>query len=476
MPARAATVTGRHTRPHAPLGQAARNAASRILVVGLNAAAGIVTARALNPDGRGISALAIAVAGATVSLGFLSVEQAHVQLWKGRRDAVIANSVLLGPAVGAVAAIVGTAVVWLGAHFGVLDVHPGILLLALAAVPASVTGLYLSTALVLDARVSLVNRAMVWVGVLQCVVTFGMALTGSLTPGSVVAIWSGSAFAMLLVLLAGARPALRRRDPTLARQALALGVRLHPGSVALYLTYRLDVLVLGALATPTAVGLYALAVTVGELTRIPTEAVRGVFLPRQAEGDRAASADVTAVATRVSVALAAVCVGGLCLVAPVLIPLAYGHDFADSVHALYALGPGLFMVQAGRQIGAYLIKHDRPFVVSALPTVAVLANAGANLLLIPRWGLIGCGLSASLGFTLMTVGQAVRFCRTTGVRWHRLLPGPGDVVLVRRRLASRRPATAVAVPEHSPRQRSTAGTTATDGDLVATPADPDGRR
>ena len=471
-------MTGRTLLPAQPrssLRQATRSAAARVLVVGLNAAAGIIVARALQPEGRGVSAMVIAVAGTTIALGYLSVEQAHVLLWPGRRDEIVANSVLLGPAVGALAALGAALVVWVGTSLGVMVLHPGMLAVALVSVPAAITALYLGTALVLDARVAVVNRSMLCVAVLQCGVTLLLAAMGSLTPGWVVTIWSASSTVALLVLLAGARPRLRCWSPTLARRAVSVGMRFHPGSASLYLTYRLDVLILGALASPAAVGLYTLAVTLGELTRIPTEAVRGVFLPRQAEGDRPDAAEVTARATRISALLAAVSVGGLCLTAPVLVPIAYGTAFADSVHALYALGPGLFALQAGRQIGAFLIRHDRPLIFSALPMAALAVSIAANLALIPRWGIVGCALAASVSYTLLTTAQVARFCRATGIPWHRLLPGPAEIVMLRRWLArSTRLVGVLPSAGSAQRKQSVVGPPPED-ELVAAPAAATGR-
>ncbi|WP_347404772.1 polysaccharide biosynthesis C-terminal domain-containing protein [Micromonospora sp. WMMD1102] len=416
------------------MGQATWNAVARVLVLGLNAASGVLVARALLPEGRGVTALVIATATTTIALGYLSVEQSHVRLWAGRRDEILANSVLLGPTVGVLAALGSALLLWAGTWFGITVASPELLAMALASVPAGITALYLNGALTLDAQIALVTRSMLYVAVLQFGATALLAAAGWLTPGWVVAIWSASSASALLVLLARERPRLRFWNPGLARRAISLGLRFHPGSAALNLTLRLDVFILGALTSSAAVGLYALAVTVGGFARIPAEAVRGVFLSRQAEGELGDAVEATTRATRISTLLAAISVGGLCATAPVLIPLAYGVAFADSVRAMYALGPGLFLMHAGRQIGAYLIRCDRPLVVSAFPTAALGVNIVLNLVLIPRWGIVGCALAASVSYAVLTLAQVVRFCRMTGVRWRRLLPAAAEIAMLRQLL------------------------------------------
>ena len=52
-----------------------------------------------------------------------------------------------------------------------------------------------------------------------------------------------------------------------ARRAVSLGVRMHPGAASWFLLYRSDVIILNAMTTPAMVGLYTAAVTIAELTR-----------------------------------------------------------------------------------------------------------------------------------------------------------------------------------------------------------------
>ncbi len=76
-----------------------------------------------------------------------------------------------------------------------------------------------------------------------------------------------------MLLVPAARPRVRRSTHGWPRRSLSLGARYHAGAVALYLTQRLDVILLGVLASTHAVGLYTVAVTFAELARIPTDAL-----------------------------------------------------------------------------------------------------------------------------------------------------------------------------------------------------------
>jgi O-antigen/teichoic acid export membrane protein len=412
------------TRPAQARG-AVRALGTRFGLVIVGGATGVVISRALHPEGRGTYALVVAFASAAMAIGHLSLDQAHIALWPGRRAAVTANGAVLGPVLGGLAALGAGALAWTGLSGLGAAAHSGLLLVALLSVPPAVTVLYLSNILVLGARVATVDWATLTGGVLQCGALLGLAAAGRLSVGWVVWIWALSTAAPLLLILPVARPRLRDFDRWVARRSVSQGLRYHGGSAALYLTYRLDVLILGGMASAAAVGLYTLAVTLAELIRIPTEALARASLSRQAADDLAVVAAVTVRATRMSVLLAGASVGGLCAAAPVLVPAAYGADFAASVPALYALAPGLFALCAGRQVSAYLVRLNKPLTMSALSVAALVVNVAVNLVLIPSWGIVGCALASSASYTLIAAGQVYRFCRATGTPATRLLPGAG---------------------------------------------------
>src|SRR5947209_15244566 len=79
----------------------------------LAAVAAVIIARCLRPDGRGEVTVLVTIATTAFTLGHLSVAQAQVVLWRDARRAIPANALLLGPAVGVLAAAV-TALVTVG--------------------------------------------------------------------------------------------------------------------------------------------------------------------------------------------------------------------------------------------------------------------------------------------------------------------------------------------------------------------------
>jgi O-antigen/teichoic acid export membrane protein len=396
----------------------------------LGALMGVVVNRALGPDGRGAYAVLVTVTTTALNLGHLSIEESHVTLWSRVRDsdAITANSLLFGIVLGGLCSVAG-AVVVLSLGPGIVPVPGhGLLAVALVVIPCAMCERLLARIMVLRARIEINN----WSGLLSvslhCGALYVLGATGSLTLWWVVVLWTASVAMPLALLLPAARPRLRSRDIGLARRALRMGLRYHIGLVSVFLLLRLDILILNAMTTSVAVGLYAVAVTVMELSRVAPDAIANLATPRQLEGDEESAAAFTVRATRLAALVAAVCTGLTCVAAPVVIPAVYGWAFAGSIGPLLGLAPGLWIIGASRPVVTFLLRLDRPLLNSATAIAALAVNVGLNLMLIPSYGIMGSAFASSLGYATLAALQIAWFARATRTPLRRVIPGRSDAL------------------------------------------------
>ncbi len=409
-------------------GKVAHTVAARAALLMFAGLSGVVIARALQPEGRGAYAVIVTIASITLSVGHLSIEQSQIWLWsQGKRAALAANSVVLGLGVGTGAALAGTSIVVLLGPSTVPVAGYGYLAIALAAIPGGMTALYLNSILLLRSRVDVVNRAGVLAGALQCVSIVVLAALGRLTLGWGIALWAVSVAGPLVVLLPAARPRLRDRDATLARCAVGRGLRYHIGLASLFLLFRSDILILDALTTTAAVGLYSLAVSLAELTRVVTDSIAQVALPGQMENDHMSAVTATTRATRFTMLFALGSVGLMCAAAPIVVPIAYGATFGGSIAPLLGLAPGLLALGATRPIGAFLLRLNRPLLASAMTVLALVVNVALNLTLIPLCGIVGSALASSIAYVMLAALQSAWFVRATRTPLRHLLPGAAEL-------------------------------------------------
>ncbi|GIE93165.1 lipopolysaccharide biosynthesis protein [Paractinoplanes rishiriensis] len=405
----------------------------------LGAVTGVVISRALNPEGRGTYYVIVTIVSIATVLGHVSIGQASVSFWSGDRAAIPSNNLVLGPLLGVASAVVTAlviAVMWPGV------VPPStrpVLFLALATVPFLVAAIHLNTVVLLLDRVNVVNGAVAVAALVQCGALLGWTSSGHLSTSAVVWIWVVAGVVPLLFFVPVLRPHLGRGDVRLACRMVSAGLRYHVGVVALYLLSRLDVLIIHRLAPGAPVGLYTLAVSVGEITQIATAALAQAVLSDQAEASLDRATGLTIRSVRVSVIMASCVVGALCLTAPWLVPALYGADFGGSVPAIFALAPGLLALGATRSLSPYLLRLDRPWRVSGIALLALLINVVLNLLLIPAWGVVGCACASSAGWLVYAGCQVSWFTKATGTPIAALLPGRSDLARLRSEVAALSP-------------------------------------
>lgn len=402
-------------------------AGTRSVLLVFAAVSTVLVARHLGPAGRGQFAVVVSVAVTAGSLAHLSIEQAQVYLVGGGLVArrLAANAVVIGAGLGCLAVVAVLTVAQVSGYpFDRPFAEPAFLL-AMAAVPPMVIVLFTNGLLVLEGRTDILNRAQLVAGVTQCLVLVGLVVTDRLTVVTAVLAWLPSMVLPLLTSLPFLRPRRTDLSAALARRELAIGARYHGGMASLYLLLRLDVLLLAALSGDADVGRYALAVSLVELTNVATDAVATVLVKRQVELDLARSALVTARVVGTSVLLAACLVGAVVLTGPLLIPRLFGEGFRPAQAALVALAPGVLALAGMRGAGSYLVRLNRPWVITCLAASAMVVNVVLNLVLIPPLGIVGAGLASSVAYVLLACSYLVWFVRAAGVRPADFAPRPG---------------------------------------------------
>ncbi|GGK67485.1 polysaccharide biosynthesis protein [Sphaerisporangium melleum] len=404
----------------------AQTVARRLLRVLLSALSGVLIAHALGPDGRGDYAIITTTVLLAMVIGHFSIERTQIAWWadEDRRPPLTVNALVIGAVLGTVTALTGIALTLAG----VLPTRSPLLCVALLAVPFAVVTVNLTAIALLRAQVSLVTRGSVISGLLQFVPAVLLAATHHLTLSAAVLSWavSLSVPAVLLARALGPFP-LRGGDVRLARAQLAVGGRQHVGLVAFHFLLIVDVLLLHELDSAAAAGIYAVAVTLLELTRIPGESLTQIVLARQAVADLPDAEQVTARTVRLNLLLSSGLIACLMAVSPLLIPLLYGRAFAGSVAPLLALAPGMVILIVLRPIEQHLVRLDRPGTLTVIAVTALAVNVALNLLLIPHFGAVGAGLVSSVSYALMAILEARWFVRSAGLSYAQLVPRPADL-------------------------------------------------
>ena len=415
---------------------AARRAAAtvsvRFAVVTVLGVSSVLTARVLNPTGRGTYGLVIALSWIAAAVGHLSVEQANVLRWQRGDDrrALASTSFLLGLVGGSAAALLGwLAVTYFGAE-SFSDSDRRLIALVLPSVPLTIVSSYLVGLHVLADRLGRVNVVRLLTASLQLVMLACLWLTDALDVTTAVIVWIATlAVGPALLLFPGFSIRPRHVSRQVAASLLRTGLKYHLGMAALFLLRRVDILLLNAQVSRREVGLYAVAVLLAELVFLPGESIAQVILPRQVAGTLEAAVAYTARIVRVNAVVGVTAAVALAAVSPIVVWLAYGSHYFGSIPPLLALLPGVVAIGLTRPITAILVRLDRPFVVSLICVAALVLNVALNLVLIPALGVVGASIASSVAYAAQAFAYVRWLLRSTPLRLSELRPTRRDLTL-----------------------------------------------
>ena len=218
------------------------------------------------------------------------------------------------------------------------------------------------------------------------------------------------------------------------RELLGYGMRLYPASVTSFLSYRLDVYLLGwLLADATQIGLYSMAVSLAELTFFVPDSVATVFFPRIAGAERLSADEMTPLVCRFTVLITV-------LVSLALIPAAFVAvnvilpAFVGCLPAFLVILPGVVALSVSKILSSYISGLGLPAPVAVASSVALVLNIGANLALIPAAGIVGSAAASLISYTAhaaMLTYVSTRLSRRSAfaflipgrMEWRRLVTG-----------------------------------------------------
>lgn len=222
----------------------------------------------------------------------------------------------------------------------------------------------------------------------------------------------------LVSRLAGLRLWFDRR---LARKMTAFSLRSYAGTIFQFLSYKLDLLILTAIAGATEAGYYVVAVALAERLWDPTNAVRVGLQPHVTAASRERAIQVTARFCRALVVVVLTAAVALLALGRPLVELLFGSAYEPAVVALLLLIPGAAVFSSAKLLTALLAARGHPQIPSAIAGLGVAVNVPLNLALIPRWGIAGCAAASSITYALLSVVIVTVIARRYGIPVRELL-------------------------------------------------------
>ncbi len=407
---------------------------STVLTYGLGFIVVIVLARALGPEGRGLTALY--QAGVNVGFAFFGFGIGAAIIYHvARRDLTSRQALEAGLSV----TLVATALT--AAALGVIALLAGDRLdsagvpfwLALVAVPAVIQFRVVEGALRAQGRFGASNSLELLLPLTTLVGLLAIEATAGLDVARAIAAWSLSIVAPVLLgyVLVG-RASWPRGLGTLASliPALRFGLQSQAGNLVQLLNYRLDSYLVLLFVSTSGVGLYAVGVSLSEGMWFIANSVAVVLLTDLTAGDAAHAARLTPIVCRNTLAVTAAAALGGAIVAPLVIPAVFGAAFDGALAPFLWLLPGTVGLAGGKVLAAYVFSRGRPAINAWIAVATLAVNVGADLALIPAFEVSGAAIGSSLAYGVSLGLTAIAYRRLSGGRISEaLLPRAADLLL-----------------------------------------------
>lgn len=261
-----------------------------------------------------------------------------------------------------------------------------------------------------------------------------LALWGAdrLTVDSALAV---TAAALVLTSAAGIVRILSRHRPrpgsqALGREQIWYGVRAYTSGLGQTVNARLDLLIMPAILTASAVGSYSVATNLAFIVATLGGTLAQIVLPAAARqgagGTRTVILSLYAT-LGVSVAMAAV----LAAAAEIGVRTIYGPEFADSVLPLRILLPGCVLFAAAAVLWSGLNAANRPFTAAAAQVGGIVVTIVGLLIFLRSGGIVAAAIISTVSYALVFAASAFLYRRALHLEWRDFLP---------RRSAAGRPA------------------------------------
>lgn len=401
---------------------AAQATATNLGMVGLATVSGIIVARGLGPDGRGHWAAILAyfaLAQVIAEVGqsgavtyFVSRHPGQLQsiVIRARRLMLVAGVILTVAGLGATPLLAGDDPELRWAY---VIMFIGVLLNSVFA-----SGVYALQAVSI-ARWNVVRLAQPLLYAVAIAVLASLGVLSLIGVACCLVVSILLQFCVLGLVKTSASEAFQVKPHNIdGRSLLTYGGAYAGAAVPTALAGQYDKLVLSRTVPASDLGQYAVGSTVANLVSPFATAIASVMFPRAsklglADVERGRLETVTLIRTAlVSLVVSA----GLCLVAPLLVPLLFGEPFSAAVPLVWALALVMIFRSLSQVAGAFVRARNRPGHAAAAQVTGLVSGLLAMGPAIGLWGVFGAPVALGIGelVTLTAIAVALVALRRRG--------------------------------------------------------------
>lgn len=417
---------------------------ANVLVLILNLATGVLTARLLGPEGRGAQAAIIMWPQFLAYLLALGLPSALLYNLKSRAreeaGSLIGVALVVGLVMGLISTVIGVLFVplWLEQYSTEVVRFAQ---LAMLTTPIVLLGMSFSSAMRAQDAFHLYNRTRYIPPILTLVLLLLLVWFGRLDPFTSslaylvptvpVSLWA------IIWVWNKYHPNLRSFFSTFSN-LFSYSLRSWGIDLLSVLNGQLDRILVVGFLEPAAMGLYVVALSLARILNAVQGAVVPVLFPKASGRSREEVIHMAGKATRFTAAVTLFAAVGLILLGPQLLELVFGTSFTGATTIFRLLVVETVMAGTVWVLAQTFMALDRPGIVTILQGVGVALTLPLLVWLVPIYGLMGAGLALLTSTLVRFVFICACFPLVLKVKPPRMWITPSEIQEVSRQFLTRR--------------------------------------
>jgi len=240
-----------------------------------------------------------------------------------------------------------------------------------------------------------------------------------------------SAFIFSLIITL---PVMRRSglsgSGTVLKEILRYGSVMQAGNIFQMLNYRLSFYFIEKFLGRAAVGVYSVGVQLSEGIWIISRSISVVQYSRisnSVDPKYAITLTITLVKIAVIVTILALLI--ILLFPASFFTLIFGPEFAAVKMIMFCLATGILVLSVSMILSPYFSGIGKPHHNTISAAIGLIFTIAGSWVLIPKLGIVGAGLSATVSYSAATLYQVITFIRFTKVGIKDLMITKGELIL-----------------------------------------------
>jgi len=210
------------------------------------------------------------------------------------------------------------------------------------------------------------------------------------------------------------------------------GMLTQLASILQLLNYRLSYYLIGYWHGKAAIGKFDAGVKLSEGMWLIGRSLSVVQFTRIANAhDLEYSRQLTLRFLKATLLITLLMLSGLLMLPGDLYIFIFGKEFGETRNVMFSLAPGIMALSSSLILSSFFSGNGEPQVNTIASGIGLVVLLAGGFMMIPRMGIIGAGLSASLAYISTAIYQWIIFSRNHKLLLSELIPGRKDAIFIR---------------------------------------------